>query len=196
MAKKTRIDRRGKIRSLTRKQPSVVRLQWRKGKTLAVLARRRFIDDVWLAEFVTTNDEVLIHLNKQVTEIVGLSDTVNLNGEKLIIDSPAFSDDGFVKDFSQPGLADIASMTDNIGFKLQDNLMLFNNNEMNSAEFNAIAYDLVNVEDITTVTDSLSFAITKGLSDSAITSDKVEMSLFVPNQPMNTNIINLATLNG
>ena len=196
MAKKTRIDRRGKIRSLTRKQPPIVRLQWRKAKTLAVLARRRFIDDVWLAEFVTTNDEVLVHLNKQVTEIVGLSDTVNLNGEKIIIDSPVFSDDGFVKDFSQPGLADIASMTDSIGFKLQDNLMLFNNNEMNSAEFNAIAYDLVNVEDITTVTDSLSFAITKGLSDSAITSDKVEMSLFVPNQPMNTNIINLATLNG
>jgi hypothetical protein len=196
MAKKTRIDRRGKIRSLTRKQPPIVRLQWRKAKTLAVLARRRFIDDVWLAEFVTTNDEVLVHLNKQVTEIVGLSDTVNLNGEKIIIDSPVFSDDGFVKDFSQPGLADIASMTDSIGFKLQDNLMLFNNNEMNSAEFNAIAYDLVNVGDTMAVTDSFSFAITKGLSDSAITSDKVEMSLFVPNQPMNTNIINLATLNG
>ena len=196
MAKKTRIDRRGKIRSLTRKQPPIVRLQWRKAKTLAVLARRRFIDDVWLAEFVTTNDEVLVHLNKQVTEIVGLSDTVNLNGDKIIIDSPAFSDDGFVKDFSQPGLADIASMTDSIGFKLQDNLMLFNNNEMNSAEFNAIAYDLVNVGDTMAVTDSFSFAITKGLSDSAITSDKVEMSLFVPNQPMNTNIINLATLNG
>jgi len=196
MAKKTRIDRRGKIRSLTRKQPPIVRLQWRKGKTLAVLARRRFIDDVWLAEFVTTNDEVLVHLNKQVAEIVGLSDTVNLNGEKIIIDSPVFSDDGFVKDFSQPGLADIASMTDSIGFKLQDNLMLFNNNEMNSAEFNAIAYDLVNVGDTMAVTDSFSFAITKGLSDSAITSDKVEMSLFVPNQPMNTNIINLATLNG
>ena len=196
MAKKTRIDRRGKIRSLTRKQPPIVRLQWRKAKTLAVLARRRFIDDVWLAEFVTTNDEVLVHLNKQVAEIVGLSDTVNLNGEKIIIDSPVFSDDGFVKDFSQPGLADIASMTDSIGFKLQDNLMLFNNNEMNSAEFNAIAYDLVNVGDTMAVTDSFSFAITKGLSDSAITSDKVEMSLFVPNQPMNTNIINLATLNG
>ena len=40
MAKKTRIDRRGKIRSLTRKRPPIVRLQWRKGKTLAMLANR------------------------------------------------------------------------------------------------------------------------------------------------------------
>ena len=47
MAKKTRIDRRGKIRSLTRKQTSVVRLQWRKGKTLAMLANKR----QWIREY-------------------------------------------------------------------------------------------------------------------------------------------------
>lgn len=193
---KSRIDRRGKIRSMVRKRPAGRGPHWAVTKREAVWRRRRAIDDVWLVESVYTNDEVLIHLNKQVTETVGLSDTINLNGEKIIIDSPVFSDDGFVKDFSQPGLADQATMTDSIGFKLQDNLMLFNNNEMNSAEFNAIAYDLVNVESTTAVTDSLSFALTKGLSDSAITSDRVEMSLFVPNQPMNTNLINLATLNG
>lgn len=193
---KSRIDRRGKIRSLVRKRPTGRGPHWSVTKRAAVWQKRRIIDDVWLFESVDTNDEVLIHLNRHVTEIVGLSDTINLNGEKIIIDSPVFSDDGFVKDFSQPGLADQATMTDSIGFKLQDNLMLFNNNEMNSAEFNAIAYDLVNVEDTMTVTDSLGFALTKELSDSAITSDRVEMSLFVPNQPMNTNIINLATLNG
>jgi hypothetical protein len=193
---KSRIDRRGKIRSMVRKRPAGRGPHWAVTKREAVWRRRRAIDDVWLVDSVDTNDEVLIHLNRHVTEIVGLSDTINLNGEKIVIDSPVFSDDGFVKDFSQPGLADQATMTDSIGFKLQDNLMLFNNNEINSAEFNAIAYDLVNVESTTAVTDSLSFALTKGLSDSAITSDRVEMSLFVPNQPMNTNLINLATLNG
>ncbi len=88
------------------------------------------------------------------------------------------------------------SITDTIAFKLQDNLMLFNNNELNSAEFNAIAYLLESAVDTQTITDSISLAVTTNLSDSAIMSDNVGMSLFVPNQPMNTNIINLAPLNG
>jgi len=41
MAKKTRIDRRGKIRSVVRSLGSGVRLHWRKQKTLAMLANRR-----------------------------------------------------------------------------------------------------------------------------------------------------------
>ena len=197
MAKKTRIDRRGKIRSLTRKQPPIVRLQWRKGKTLAVLARRRFIDDVWITSEVVFTDSILRNLNRVLdSDSISMSDTAVLNGEKIIIDSPTFTDDGFVKDVDKPGLADAASITDTIGFKLQDNLMLFNNNEINAAPFNAIAYLLQNETDTQTITDSISLAVTTNLSDSAIMSDNVGMSLFVPNQPMNTNIINLATLNG
>jgi hypothetical protein len=74
--------------------------------------------------------------------------------------------------------------------------MLFNNNAINSAEFNAIAYALISATDTQAITDSLSLAFTKDLTDTAIMSDNVGMSLFVPNQPMNTNEINLATLNG
>ena len=42
--KKTRIDRRGKIRPLVRGFKPDGRLQWRKAKTLAVLAGRRLFD--------------------------------------------------------------------------------------------------------------------------------------------------------
>mgnify|MGYP001580540692 FL=1 len=196
MAKGRVYNSRGKIRSLVRKRPTGRGPHWSITKRAAVWQRRRVLDDVWAVDNVATADTVLLHIRKQFAESIGLSDTVVLNGEKVIIDSPVFSDDGFVKDFKQPGLADAATVTDTIGFKLQDNLMLFNNNEINSAELNAIAYDLVNVEDTLAVTDITSFEFTKSLSDSAIMSDNLEMSLFVPNQPMNTNIINLATLNG
>jgi len=47
VAKKTRIDRRGKIRSLTRGFKPDGRLHWRKAKTLAMLANRR----QWQREF-------------------------------------------------------------------------------------------------------------------------------------------------
>jgi len=47
MAKKTRIDRRGKIKPLVKKFPPVGRLHWKKQKLLTVLANRR----QWLREF-------------------------------------------------------------------------------------------------------------------------------------------------
>ncbi len=193
---KSRIDRRGKIRSLVRKRPTGRGPHWRVIKYAGMWQKRRVIDDVWARDNVATADAVLLHIRKQFSESFSLSDTANLNGEKIIIDSPMFSDDGFVKDFQQPGLSDAASITDTIGFKIQDNLMLFNNNEINSSEFNAIAYSLINKQDNFTVSDSLSFGVVKDLSDFAIIADNVEMSLFMPNQPLNTNIINLATLNG
>jgi len=48
--KKTRIDRRGKIRPLVKSFPPVARLHWRKAKTLAMLANKR----QWLREFDPT----------------------------------------------------------------------------------------------------------------------------------------------
>ena len=47
MAKKTRIDKRGKIRPLVTRFPPVGRLHWRKAKALATLDNRR----QWLREF-------------------------------------------------------------------------------------------------------------------------------------------------
>jgi len=193
---KSRIDRRGKIRSMVRKRPEGRGPHWSVTKRAAVWQRRRNLDDVWIDSEVGATDTILIHLNRPVSDSISLSDTVNLNGEKVIIDSPTFTDDGFIKDVEKPGLSDSSSITDSISLQLQDNLMLFNNNAINSAEFNAIAYALISATDTQAITDSLSLAFTKDLPDTAIMSDNVEMSLFVPNQPMNTNIINLATLNG
>tara|TARA_R100001530_G_scaffold35092_1_gene27408 strand:+ start:713 stop:967 length:255 start_codon:yes stop_codon:yes gene_type:complete len=61
--KKTRIDRRGKIRSLVRKFPPVKKHHWRKANALAMVANRR----QWGREFYppwTTGEEIQIeHLN-------------------------------------------------------------------------------------------------------------------------------------
>ena len=53
MAKKTRIDRRGKIRSIVRKFPTGNKPHWSITKRAAVWERRRIIDDVWLADVIT-----------------------------------------------------------------------------------------------------------------------------------------------
>ena len=47
MAKKTRIDRRGKIKPLVKKFPPVARLHWKKQKALTILANRM----QWAREF-------------------------------------------------------------------------------------------------------------------------------------------------
>lgn len=193
---KSRIDRRGKIRSLVRKRPEGRGPHWSITKRAAVNQRRRIIDDVWLTETVSVSDSAVRNLNRLLSDSFTLSDTIVLNGEKVIIDSPTFSDDNFSKDFEKPGLSDSATVTDTIGLKLADNLMLFNNNEINSAEINAVAYDRRNVEDTFAVSDSISYDMTKELSDSATISDSVGVVLFAEGQPMNSNSMNLATING
>ena len=47
MAKKTRIDKRGKIRPLVTRFPPVARLHWKKQKLLTILANRK----QWLRDF-------------------------------------------------------------------------------------------------------------------------------------------------
>ena len=59
MAKKTRIDRRGKIRPLVKPFPPVGKLHWKKQKLLTVLANRK----QWEAEFhppYTAAQEILM----------------------------------------------------------------------------------------------------------------------------------------
>ena len=63
MAKKTRIDKRGKIRPLVTRFPPVARLHWKKQKLLTILANRK----QWLRDFdpaETSATEILIeHLS-------------------------------------------------------------------------------------------------------------------------------------
>ena len=59
MAKKTRIDRRGTIRSLVTRFPPVARLHWKKQKLLTILANRK----QWQRDFdptETTAQEILM----------------------------------------------------------------------------------------------------------------------------------------
>ena len=62
--KKTRIDRRGKIRPLVKPFPPVARLHWKKRKALGMLANR----NQWTREFdpiETSAQEILMeHLTK------------------------------------------------------------------------------------------------------------------------------------
>ena len=61
---KSRIDRRGKIRSLVKKFPPIKKLHWKKAKALAMLSNRR----QWTREFdpiETAGTEILMeHLTK------------------------------------------------------------------------------------------------------------------------------------
>jgi len=62
VAKKTRIDRRGKIRSLTRGLKPDGRLHWRKQKTLAMLANRRQWNIVFHPPYTTAYEIEMEHL--------------------------------------------------------------------------------------------------------------------------------------
>ena len=63
MAKKTRIDRRGKIRSLVKGFKSDGRLHWRKAKTLAMLKNRRDWDVVFHPPYTAAQEIELEHLS-------------------------------------------------------------------------------------------------------------------------------------
>ena len=62
MAKKTRIDRRGKIRPLVKGFKPDGRLQWRKAKTLAMLKNRRDWDIVFHPPYTTAQEIEMEHL--------------------------------------------------------------------------------------------------------------------------------------
>ena len=62
MAKKTRIDKRGKIRPLVTRFPPVARLHWKKQKLLTILANRK----QWQRDFDPSETEareiLMVHL--------------------------------------------------------------------------------------------------------------------------------------
>ena len=87
MTKKTRIDRRGKIRSIVRKFPKEKRQHWSIVKRAQVWERRRIIDEVFASDTFTVTDSIVPHLTRYVTDSVTFSDTANINGEKVVINS-------------------------------------------------------------------------------------------------------------
>ncbi len=64
---KSRINRRGKIRSLTRKPNPVVRHYWRKGKTLAMIANRKQYAGEFLPQY-TNEIEIMSGTSNIITE--------------------------------------------------------------------------------------------------------------------------------
>ncbi len=64
---KSRINKRGKIRSLTRKPNPVVRHYWRKGKALAMIANRKQYAGEFLPQY-TNEIEIMSGTSNIITE--------------------------------------------------------------------------------------------------------------------------------
>jgi len=195
MAKKTRIDRRGKIRSLTRKQPPIVRLQWRKGKTLAVLARRRFIDDVFISDDITVTDSLFFHWYVFGTSSVTATDVANIDDQKVVISSTTLADtDGITKNYEQPANTSTATVTDSIGFVKADFNIQFNNNVFNFALLNGIGYDQEAFTDSMTVTDGVVLSSNEVSTSSTNVTDSIGF-VFNVGSVLNGSEMNLSQLN-
>jgi hypothetical protein len=195
MAKKTRIDRRGKIRSLVRKFPTGPKPHWSITKRAAVWGRRRIIDEEWLYETIVLSDSIVPHLNRFVTDSVSLSDTANINGEKVIINSQTITDDGTIsKNFQQPANASGISVADSIGFELGTLSSVFNTGKVNDMLFNAVGYDQEFYTDSITASDAVSLAPTSGQSEAVSVSDSIGFD-FLVGSVFNTSTINLSQFN-
>ena len=174
MAKKTRIDRRGKIRSIVRKFPKEKRQHWSIVKRAQVWERRRIIDEVFAADVFTVTDSIVPHLTRYVTDSVTFSDTANINGEKVVINSQTITDDGGIsKNFQQPANADSISLSDSVGFELGTLSSVFNTGKVNDMLFNAVGYDQEFLTDSITASDAVSLAPNSGQSETVSVSDSV-----------------------
>ena len=78
MAKKTRIDRRGKIRSIVRRFPPVKKAHWTIVKRAANWKRRRFIDEIFAEETITITDAIVPHLTRYLTDSVTLLSLIHI----------------------------------------------------------------------------------------------------------------------
>lgn len=178
MAKKTRIDRRGKIRSLVRKFPTGPKPHWSITKRAAVWERRRIIDDLWFNDIISLSDVILKSQGRSFTDTVTQSDTANINGEKVIINSVTAADDGTIgKDFQQPANASSFSLSDSIGFQLANSNSMFNSAKINEFFFNGEGDDFEFFTDSVTTADAISLNTDKGISETASTSDSISLNL-------------------
>ena len=189
MAKKTRIDRRGKIRSLVRKFPTGDKPHWSITKRAAVNQRRRIIDDLFLTEIINVSDSITKHQQYFLSDAVGSSDTANINGEKVVINSQAITDDGGIaKNFQQPTNADTIGLSDSIGFELASSNSTFNAAKINDFFFNGEGDDFEFFTDSVTTADAISLHTNKGISETASTSDSIGLNL----QLFKTETVNIA----
>ena len=178
MAKKTRIDRRGKIRSLVTKFPAGKKVHWAVTKRAAVNQRRRNIDELFFQEIVNVSDSITKHQQYFLVDAVGSSDTANINGEKVVINSQAISDDGGIaKNFQQPTNADTVGLSDSIGFELASSNSMFNVAKINDFFFNGEGDDFEFFTDSVTVSDGVSLHTSKVLSETASTSDSIGLNI-------------------
>jgi len=189
MAKKTRIDRRGKIRSLVRKFPTGDKPHWSITKRAAVDRRRRIIDDLFLTEIINVSDSIVKHQQYFLSDAVGSSDTANINGEKVVINSQAITDDGGIaKNFQQPTNADTIGLSDSIGFELASSNSMFNLAKINDFFFNGEGDDFEFFTDSVTTADAISLHTNKGISETASTSDSIGLNI----QLNKTETVNIA----
>ena len=193
MAKKTRIDRRGKIRSIVRKFPTGNKPHWSITKREAVNRRRRIIDDVWLTETINITDEVLVSYSRYFDETVSMADAVALGNDKLLLSSTVVETDDVVK-HAQPSNTDSMTVSDSVGMDLQSLNTQFNNFIFNFALFNGVGYDQEFVTDSVTMSDSVSLNASTAQSESVSISDSVGFS-FVISSVFNANPVNLSQFN-
>ena len=193
MAKKTRIDRRGKIRSVVRKFPTGNKPHWSITKREAVNRRRRIVDDVWLTETISITDEILVSYSRYFDETVSMADAVALGNDKLLLSSTLVETDNVVK-HAQPSNTDSMTVSDSVGMDLQSLNTQLNNFIFNFALFNGVGYDQEFVTDSVTMSDSVSLNASTAQSESVSVSDSVGFS-FVVSSVFNANPVNLSQFN-
>ena len=178
MAKKTRIDRRGKIRSLVRSFPTGNKPHWLITKRAAVDRRRRIIDELWFTETITLSDSIEKSQERSFTDTVTQSDTVSINDEKVVINSVTAADDGTIgKDFQSPTNASSFSLSDSIGFELASSNSTFNTAKINEFFFNGEGDDFEFFTDSVTISDGVVVNSNKGINETASTSDSIGLSI-------------------
>jgi hypothetical protein len=197
MAKKTRIDRRGKIRSIVKRWNFTNNLpHWSITKRAAVWGRRRWIDDLWFTETITLSDVVLREQERLVSSGSTVGDAVNINDEKVILNSASFVDTGGIaKDFQSPSNASGATVSDSIGFELGTLSSVFNTGKINDMLFNAVGYDQSFYQDSVTASDAVILNAQNAKSDTASVSDSIGFSFQIGSE-FNSSVINLSQLNG
>lgn len=189
MAKKTRIDRRGKIRSLVRKFPTGNKPHWSVTKRAAVNRRRRIIDDLFLTEFINVSDSITKSQEYFLTDSLNTSDTAAIGPSIVVINSQTITDDGGIaKNFQQPTNADTIGLSDSIGFEVASSNSTFNVAKMNDFFFNGEGDDFEFFTDSVTTADAISLHTNKGISETASTSDSIGLNL----QLFKTETVNIA----
>ena len=197
MAKKTRIDRRGKIRSIVKRWNFTNNLpHWSITKRAAVWERRRVIDDLWLTETITLSDVVLREQERLVSSSATAGDAVNINDAMVILNSTTIADTGGIaKDFQSPSNASGATVSDSIGFELGTLSSVFNTGKVNDMLFNAVGYDQEFLTDSVTASDAVILDAQNATGDTASVSDSIGFA-FQIGSVFNSGAINLSQLNG